>query len=124
MVVSTRGKSAVDEMQVIIIGAGGHGSELYSYLHDMAEREQRVRLVGFVDEEKPRGPWGKSHILGNFEDLSVFLRLHCDTVFHYITAVGDNRVRRQLVQKVESLSMQNLVPWTLHHPHTMIGHDV
>src|SRR5437763_1720989 len=97
------------EREVIIIGAGGHGSELYSYIQDLATQKEALRLVGFVDENKPRGPWGGAEILGRFEDLRAFLGLHPDSIFHYITAVGDNRIRRQFVCTVVNLDVQNLV---------------
>lgn len=109
---------------ILIIGAGGHGSELYSYIRDLAAQGERIRLVGFVDEHKTRGPWGTTEILGDFNDLRVFLSLRPDSIFRYITAVGDNQVRQRFVRKVESLGVCNLVAWTLRHPQAIMGHDV
>lgn len=110
--------------QVIIIGAGGHGSELYSYIRDLSAQGERIHLVGLVDEEKPPGLWGTSEILGKFADLKALLSGRSESLFHYITAVGDNYVRRQFVQKIESLEVQNLVAWTLRHPSAIVGQDV
>ncbi len=111
-------------MRIIVIGAGGHGSEVSSYIRDLAAGRERIDLAGFVDEHRPRGPWGPGEVLGTFEDLKALLSLRPDAVFHYITAVGDNRVRREFVQKVENLGMSNLTAWTLRHPSAVVGADV
>lgn len=109
---------------VVIIGAGGHGSELYSYIQDLNVQEQRINLVGFVDEHKAPGVWGETEILGGFDALEAFLRRDSNSVLYYITAVGDNRVRAELVSKVERLGADNLPAWTLLHPGSVIGHRV
>jgi sugar O-acyltransferase (sialic acid O-acetyltransferase NeuD family) len=109
--------------EVLIIGAGGHGKELLSYIRDLAAQGERVRVRGFVDENKSRGPFSASEILGGFDDLRSFLQQHTDTVFRYITAVGDNQVRENFVEKIESLKMKSLTPWTLHHPRAIVGHN-
>src|SRR5205823_11352334 len=85
---------------------------------------ERIRLVGFVDEQKACGPWGATEVLGNFNALKSLLSLRSDCIFHYITAVGDNQVRRQFVHMVESLGVQNLKAWTLVHPRATVGHVV
>ncbi len=108
-------------MEVIIIGAGGHGSEVQSYLADIASLDPSVRLVGFVDENKPRGEWNDARILGDFTALAKFLRENEAQAFHYITAAGDNRVRRDLVNKVRNLQARNIQAWSLRHPRAIIG---
>jgi acetyltransferase EpsM len=110
--------------EIIVIGAGGHASELYSYIQDIIAQGESLRCVGLVDDYKPRGAWGKTEILGNFESLKEFLEDHADFIYHYITAVGSNQIRRQLVQKIENLGKKNLVPWILRHPHSNVGLDV
>jgi acetyltransferase EpsM len=110
--------------ELIIIGAGGHGKEIASYVRDIATQDTNVRIRGFVDENKPRGAFAESQILGGFDDLTIFLRDHPDEMFYYIPAVGDNRVRAELVTKAESLRMNNLKPWTLRSPQATIGHNV
>lgn len=116
--------SAPGEQALIIIGAGGHGSELSSYLPDLCAQGEKVRLVGFVDENKPRGSWGATEILGDFNALESFVGQYSATVFWYITAVGDNPTRRRLVEKVESLGVQNVRSWTLRHPNAIVGKAV
>lgn len=109
---------------IIIIGAGGHATEVCSYISDLAESGHVVSLRGYVDEHKPRGPWRDSQILGDFEGLRAFLQLHGDAAFSYITAAGDNALRRAFVRKADALESSNLRPWTLVHPGTLIGRDV
>lgn len=110
--------------RVIIIGAGGHGKEVASYIRDIGSQGTNVCVAGFVDENKPKGAFGQSEILGGFDDLRVLLRDHEDKMFYYIPAVGDNRSRAELVRKAESLKMNNFKPWTLRSPQATIGHNV
>jgi acetyltransferase EpsM len=116
--------SRSSEWKVIIIGAGGHGSELYSYVQDLTLQGQKIHFAGFVDEQKPPGPWGAAEIVGNFHDLKALLSQRPDALFSYITAVGENRIRKKFVQTVDSLGVQNLVVWTLLHPRATVGRDV
>lgn len=109
--------------KIIIIGAGWHGSELRSYLSDMA-RKTRVQLVGFIDENKPSGAWLGTKILGGFDTLRGFLRSRAKEKFYYITATGDNVTRQALVRKVEALRAKNIFPYVLRHPQTIVGRDV
>ena len=126
----SRAGGSSGEFDIVIIGAGGHGREVRSYIEDLVRRGERLRLVGFVDEGKPRGMWAGVEILGGFEALEAFLRLRQGWVLHYITAVGDNAARQRLVQKVQRVvrNMEcaggNLVAWTLRHPMAIVGEDV
>lgn len=117
-------KSKSTGYNIIIIGAGGHGSELYSYILDLTSEGKKLKLIGFVDEKKTPGLWKDTRILGDFSDLGKFLRLHPRSKFYYITAVGDNRIRQHFVKKLESLGAQNLLPWTLQHPDAIMGWKV
>jgi sugar O-acyltransferase (sialic acid O-acetyltransferase NeuD family) len=109
-------------VEIIIIGAGGHGSEVYSYIQDMAALDPCLRVAGFVDEHKARGPWLGTEILGNFEELRASLRLHESC--RYITAAGNNQVRRAFVKKAESSGALSPPAWSLIHPRAAIGRDV
>jgi sugar O-acyltransferase (sialic acid O-acetyltransferase NeuD family) len=113
-----------DPLQLVIIGAGGHGSELYSYVQDLRAAGDDIRLLGFVDEVRPPGRWGEAEILGNFDDLRAILLRHREETVHYITAIGDNRARQEFVRKAESLRAPNLSAWTLRHPTATVGADV
>lgn len=110
------------ELQIIVVGAGGHGSELYSYIRDLAAIDPGIRLAGFIDEGKSRGAWSDTCILGNFRDLRDFVAAHAGSSFRYITAVGDNELRQAFVEKVSRAA--NVEPWSLIHPRSMQGFDV
>jgi sugar O-acyltransferase (sialic acid O-acetyltransferase NeuD family) len=105
---------------LVVIGAGGHGSEILTYLR---AAEQEIELLGFVDDNLPVGPWRGSRILGGISELD---RLTGDPrrMIRYITAVGSNEMRRRLVTQLENFGKANLRPWTLCHPTAIIGNDV
>jgi len=115
---------AAGATSIIIIGAGGHGSELASYIRDLCKSGANLHLIGFVDEYKARGPWCGTEILGNLQDCAMVVRQQPKVPFHYITAMGDNQTRRHLVQAVAALGVPNLQAWTLRHPRATIGQDV
>jgi acetyltransferase EpsM len=113
----------VHTLQVVIIGAGGHGKELCSYIRDLSCQDDHVHLMGFLDEHKQCGPWADAQILGNFDTFAAFLRRPTDSPIqgiHYIVGVGDNLARQQLVQKAECLGLR---AWTLRHPSAIVGRD-
>jgi sugar O-acyltransferase (sialic acid O-acetyltransferase NeuD family) len=107
---------------LVILGAGGHGSELLSYLQALgaAEGTTPVRLLGFADDTRPAGPWLSTQVLGPVRDLSASLGADLETVY-YLTAVGNNAARRRLVSAAESIQRPRLVPWTLRHPAATVG---
>ena len=109
------------DLELVIIGAGGHGSELQSYVHDVAAAGERVRLLGFIDEHKPRGASAAATILGGVEALRAISRASGGAALRYITAIGDNAARERCVADVEGLQLGNLAPWTLRHPRTVVG---
>jgi len=110
-----------DDKNIIVIEAGGHGKELRSYIDDITRHGEKIHFVGFVDEQKPRGPREDSQIIGDFTALEDFLKQNQSIMFSYITAVGNNRIRREFVQKIEALNVQNLKAGSLYHPLKSIG---
>ena len=115
---------AEDMIPIFVIGAGGHGSELASYIRDLCESGANLRLLGFIDENKDLGPWCGTEILGNLRDCATLVRQQPEVLFHYLTAVGDNQVRRHLAQAVAALGVPNMQAWTLRHPRATIGQEV
>jgi sugar O-acyltransferase (sialic acid O-acetyltransferase NeuD family) len=109
---------------IVIIGAGGHGSELGSYIQDIKAECKPVELVGFIDENRSPGAWGDAKILGGFKELEAMLERGDSSALHYITAVGDNRIRSELVKKIEGIKAGRLSAWTLIHPHSTAGRSV
>jgi acetyltransferase EpsM len=106
--------------RLVIVGAGGHGAELLAYCRDLSDSSS---VLGFVDEFRPKGPFGSSIVLGGFDDLRRLLD-GPEPPTHYLTAVGDNRTRERLVTAVEETSGGRLLPWTLRHPHASIGAEI
>lgn len=97
---------------ILIIGAGGHGK----VIADIALR-QGVEDLGFLDD-KPANVGGKVFsipILGLSSQWSDF---KCEGI---IVGVGDNLIRRQIVQRAEQYGMP---PWvTLAHPNSVFAHS-
>lgn len=104
-------------MPLIIIGAGGHGAEVAAYAHAMD-----LPLAGAFDDVKPKGLWHVTRILGGFADLAGFCREHDEV--HYITALGNNALRRQLVRRILGTGITNLVPFAVRHPTSWTGASV
>src|SRR5882762_10240705 len=99
--------------RIVIVGAGFHGCELYSYLIDLSAYDTSVEFAGFADDREPSSALVKASSLGHIEDLHLRLGPDANMEYHYITAAGDNKFRRELVKRIESLRVPNLSPWTL-----------
>ncbi len=113
----------MSEKQIIVIGAGGHGKEVLAYLHDLIRGGNKIRMMGFIDDEKPKGPFAGSVVLGNLEDLRALLDTS-QSEFHYITAVGHNEIRKQLVERIQNIGAEHFSAWTLCHPTVYVGPHV
>lgn len=103
---------------VVVIGAGGHGSEVVSYIRDIA-KAHHLTLLGVIDDNKPVGAWNGTSILGGpsvLRELSIKLGK-----IRYITAVGDNVTRRALVDKLDQLKIPNLEPLVITHSSASLG---
>jgi acetyltransferase EpsM len=109
---------------LVIIGAGGHGTEVFSYIDDLMREGASIWVRGFVDESKAPGPWKGSKILGGFAELEAFLEHEGGSAVRYITAIGDNRAREACVRRVDLLKVRRPGPWTLRHPRSIAGADV
>jgi sugar O-acyltransferase (sialic acid O-acetyltransferase NeuD family) len=108
--------------RLIIIGAGGHGSELASYIRDI-ETSTPLELLGFIDDERHGKNFCGFEILGGLSNLPD-ISGQDGRPLRYITAVGNNPVRRNIVERIEELGLENLSPWTLRHPTVSIGQGV
>jgi len=102
---------------LIIIGAGGHGTEIAAYALDMG-----LPFDGFIDDGKPKGAWQMSQIIGGMNDLPAFCQGRSEV--HFITAFGNNDLRRKMVLKIAGLGLSNLKPFTLQHRSAWTGVDV
>jgi sugar O-acyltransferase (sialic acid O-acetyltransferase NeuD family) len=111
-------------MKIVIVGAGRHGSELYSYLTDLSGNDKTIQFAGFADDGNLRSELAKAWSLGRIVDLQPHLAADARTEYGYITATGNNSTRCELVERVQGLCIPNLSPWTLRHPHTVVGREV
>jgi sugar O-acyltransferase (sialic acid O-acetyltransferase NeuD family) len=103
-------------MRLVILGAGGHGKEVASYVYDLNLRSGSIDLVGFVDDSKKPQEFAGSRVLWSFEDIATQgLDLKG---FRFITAVGDNKVRQRLAGVGEKAGLEM---WTLVHNEAYVG---
>lgn len=93
---------------LVIVGAGGHGAEVVAYANDAG-----LEIAGAFDDAKPAGPWHITRILGSLDALPDFCRSR--ERVDYITAVGDNAVRRRIVARIDELGLANLFARTVRH---------
>ena len=107
-----------DKINLVIVGAGGHGAEVCSYLADLQLAGWSINLLGIVDEGKPAGPWEGTRIIGGFDDLGRLAAAQAIAI-HYIVAVGNNALRRQLALRAEAVGP--LFPWKLRYPTAHVG---
>jgi sugar O-acyltransferase (sialic acid O-acetyltransferase NeuD family) len=97
---------------------------MLAYVRDLRAAGEEVGLTGFVDEGKAPGRYGDLEVLGDFGALAALADAHRNAPVRFLTAVGNNRARQQLVARVESLARPNLSAWTLRHPLSHTGHGV
>src|SRR5215470_12790269 len=50
--------------KIVLVGAGGHASEVRAYILDLLCRGWQGRLLGFLDDNVPKGPHRGLEIIG------------------------------------------------------------
>jgi acetyltransferase EpsM len=112
---------ASPDFEAVLLAGGGHAAEVYAYWLELESRGLAPRLLGVVDEVKPAGPWEGTQVLGDF---AVLAHLVAGRVvpLRYLTAVGNNRLRRVLVAKAEAAGLT--AAFTLVHPTATVGRRV
>src|ERR1700748_3347786 len=95
------------EKAIYIIGAGGHGRELNSYLRDLERAGWRGVLRGFLDDAIAPGVYNSVDVVGSIDALGD---AELESEPGYITAFGDNRIRRKIVARLEALYGERLKP--------------
>jgi len=109
--------------RVVIVGAGGHGSEIQAYMRELLRDGWDGQFLGFVDDAVPKGRHRNLEVLGTLAELaSNSTNFLMDLT--YLTAVGDNAARRRIVERVTSLCGGQVKPWTLLHPSAFVGEAV
>lgn len=108
--------------RVVVIGAGGHGSEINGYMEDLIRSGWTGEFLGFVDDTLPEGPHCGMTVIGSVDEFAE----RYATLYHgvrYLTAVGDNSHRLELVSRIEALIGLEIRPWVLIHPSAVVGHS-
>ncbi len=106
------------ERAIYIVGAGGHGRELNSYLRDLQRAGWQGELRGFLDDAIAPGGYNGVKVAGAIDSLRD-ADLAADP--GYITAFGDNHLRRKIVARLEEVYRERFRPWTLIHPSALVG---
>src|SRR5262249_35355785 len=108
---------------ILIVGAGGHGSEVCAYIAELGD-EADGRLLGLIDNGRAPGPWLETEILGGLPQLDALATKFAQSTLCYITAVGENPTRSRIVRAIEGFGHRTLRAWTLQHPTASVGSDV
>src|ERR1041384_372565 len=104
-----------------IVGAGGHGREVYAYVQDLQRAGLKDALRGYLDDGVAPGKYGRLEVLGPIDGLPSD---GGSGIRRYLTACGSNAIRRSIVERLTAIYGETLAPWTLVHPSVYIGQDI
>lgn len=104
-----------------VMGAGGHAREINAHIRDLIRSGWPGALRGFLDDALVPGWHGKLEALG---PIAAATLPSLAPGSRYITALGINEVRREVVGRIERMFGSSLQPWTLIHPTAHAGGDV
>jgi len=110
-------------IRLVIIGAGGHGSEVQAYVKDLNRSGWGGALLGYLDDTRRCGAQGSLNVLGPLEVFAAAPAEHFEGL-HYITAIGDNTGRQHVTGRIEALYGNRMKAWTLVHPAAWTAEDV
>lgn len=104
-------------MNVIVVGAGGHGQVVGDIFRAAARAGARERLAGYVDDRQPLDGQllAGGYVLGA---ISILPDIAHDGV---VIAVGDNRTRERLWRALSALGEAFVVA---RHPSAIVSEDV
>lgn len=111
------------QTRLVVVGAGGHGSEVMNYIQSLVRSGWDGQLLGFLDDGAPLGPYRNVHVLGGLDCFAGKSASEMEGMC-YLTALGNNFVRRKVVETLQSLYGDRMKPWTLMHPDALVGDDV
>jgi sugar O-acyltransferase (sialic acid O-acetyltransferase NeuD family) len=105
------------------VGAGGHGAEVATYISDLVRDGWPGAFLGFLDDVDVGEVVSCVRVLGRIDEYRLPLEPMSEPA-GYLVAVGDNRVRKELVERMERRFGSDLTAWTLVHPRAYTGHGV
>lgn len=110
--------------EILVLGFGGHGREIASFIKQMSEASLPVKLFGFADDDLAKKDKVSSgaRVLGSLDELRGILSSRSQPL-HYITAFGDNKIRFKVAERARALGGK-LLPWTLLHPRAFLGESL
>jgi sugar O-acyltransferase (sialic acid O-acetyltransferase NeuD family) len=103
-------------VRVIIVGAGGHGQVICDAILAAASAGTAVEVAGFVDD--------RADLLGSFLGVRILGRIaELSDLAHdaIVVAIGDNRRRQQLFEKLSASGERFL---TVVHPRAVVAGGV
>jgi sugar O-acyltransferase (sialic acid O-acetyltransferase NeuD family) len=112
-----------DPSCVIVVGAGGHGAEVAAYMSDLVNNGWPGTFLGFLDDLDLPEKAGRAPILGRIDDFVLRSAVPSGDA-GYIVAVGQNRARKHVVERIEKRFGRELQSWTLVHPRAYVGSNV
>ena len=112
-----RGVKLTPMRRLVIVGAGGHGREIYELAAVLRDQSGGWELAGFVADEVPDlsllDRMGARY-LGGLDELS---QLDCE----FIIGVGDCQTRRRIGDRLQNVRDRAA---SLVHPSAVVGRDV
>ena len=108
---------AKESVRVLIIGAGGHAQVVADILLRMVDNGHRIMPVGFLDDNPALTGLNflGLPVLGKVSDLP---NMTCDSL---IVAIGENRIRKHMLQQLDSNGGRFAVAL---HPRSILAPDV
>ena len=103
--------------RLVIVGAGGHGRELYALATDINDTSGGWELAGFVADTEPDSRLLTAlgaRYLGEVDELE---RLDCE----YVIGVGDCTARQRLADRLSGVGDRAA---SLVHPSAVVGRDL
>lgn len=107
--------------KVCIIGAGGHGREIYQIVRDINSKKQEFEFMGFIDDNKAlwnKEIMGKS-VLGGID----WIHNNKDSDIQYLIGLGDPVFKKiifdRIIEKRKDIEFFNAI-----HPSVRILDDV
>jgi acetyltransferase EpsM len=110
--------------RLVVVGAGWHGRELFSYIRDVIREGWDGEFIGYLDDAAVSDQHSQEPgILGKLDRF-----LTCPDEFfdglEYLTAFGNNATRQTVVDRLNAMYGGRLAARTLVHPASYVGYQV